>query len=71
MFKHHVIEQDPAVRDVDVERILHRFRGQPDLPANHLAPLSQLGAVNRVLHSISVVHPHLWVLFRKQSYLFA
>ena len=37
--KEHVVEQDAGIRLVDIERALHRLRGQADLVALHDAAL--------------------------------
>jgi len=61
-FKHHVVKQNSAVGNIDVQRILHRLGRQPNFPTNDIATLFQLGAINRVLDSIGIVHSHVRVV---------
>ncbi len=55
----HVVEQHAAVGNIDVQRVLHRLRGQADLPADYRAAGFQLAADKRRLHRIGVGHFHV------------
>ena len=53
--KEHVVEQDAGIRLVDVERALHRLRGQADLVAFDDAALGDLDRDPRLLDRIGVI----------------
>ena len=55
-FKQHVVEEDAAVRNVDLERVLHGFRRQTDLPADDLAAFGKLRPGKFFLDCIGPVH---------------
>jgi hypothetical protein len=53
--KEHVVEQHAGIRLVDIERALHRLRGQADLVALHHAPLGELDLDPGLLNRIGVI----------------
>ena len=53
--KEHVVEQHAGIRLVDVERALHRLRGQADLVAFDDAALGELDLDPRLLDRVGVV----------------
>ncbi len=63
--KEHVVEQHAGIRFVDVERALHRLRGQPDLVALHHAPLGELDLDPRLLDRVGVLDGDVWKLQRQ------
>ena len=52
--KEHVVEQDAGIRLVDIERALHRLRGQADLVAFDDAALRDLDLDPRLLDRVGV-----------------
>ena len=52
--KEHVVEQDAGIRLVDIERALHRLRGQADLVAFDDAALGDLDLDPRLLNGVGV-----------------
>ena len=58
MVEKHVLEQNAAVGNVDVQRILHGLRGQADLPAADGPAGRQLAPHEIRLDGIGVIHVH-------------
>jgi hypothetical protein len=63
--KEHVVEQHTGIRLVDVERALHRLRGQPDLVALDDTSLSELDVDPGLLDRVSVGNRDVGEILRK------
>ena len=63
--KEHVVEQDAGIRLVDIERALHRLRGQADLVAFDDAALGDLHLDPRLLNRIGVLDRDAGMVQRK------
>ena len=54
----HILEQHAAVRDIDIQRILHGLRCQPDFPPPDVAARREFALYEIRLHGIGVSHVH-------------
>jgi hypothetical protein len=56
MRKGHVVEQNAAVGDVNVQRVLHRLGRQADLPSDDRTACGSFRRMDRILDGVGVGH---------------